>query len=75
MLCKFTHCTERISTNTRLHQLCWSDWEMGTAISLTKCSQVADLIQKAGTSSLKALPLCAAVFCLNIIGIAIVTCY
>ena len=48
---------------------------MGTAISLTKCSQVADLIQKAGTSSLKALPLCAAVFCLNIIGIAIVTCY
>ena len=25
------------------HQLCWSDWEMGIAISCTKCYQVAFL--------------------------------
>ena len=34
----------RISDNTRPHQLCWGDWKMGTAISCTKCSQVAGLI-------------------------------
>ena len=28
----------------RPHQLCWDDREMGTAISCTKCSQVAGLI-------------------------------
>ena len=28
------------------HQLRWGDREMGTAISCTKCSQVAGLIQK-----------------------------
>ena len=27
--------------NTSPHQLCWGDWEMGTAISCTKSSQVA----------------------------------
>ena len=30
----------------------WGDWEMGTAISCTKCSQVAGLIQTAGRSSM-----------------------
>ena len=32
--------------NTRPHQLCWGDWEMGTAISCIEYSQVAGLIQK-----------------------------
>ena len=32
--------------NTRSHQLCWGDQEVGTAISSTECSQVAGLIQK-----------------------------
>ena len=32
MLCKVTHCTGCILANTRPHQLCWSDQEMGTAI-------------------------------------------
>ena len=26
-----THCGGHISANTRPHQLCWGDWEMGTA--------------------------------------------
>ena len=46
MLRKVTHCAGRISANTRPHQLRWGDWEMGTAISCTKYSQVAGLIQK-----------------------------
>ena len=46
MLCKVTHCAGCVSANTRPHQLHWGDWEMGTAISCTECSQVAGLIQK-----------------------------
>ena len=46
MLRKVTHCAGRVSANTRPHQLRWGDREMGTAISCTKCSQVAGLIQK-----------------------------
>ena len=46
MLRKVTHCAGRVSANTRPHQLRWGGWEMGTAISCTKCSQVAGLIQK-----------------------------
>ena len=40
----------------------WGDWEMGTAISCTECSQTTRLIQKVARDSLKALTLCAAVF-------------
>ena len=29
MLYKATHCAGHISANTRPHQLCWSDWQMG----------------------------------------------
>ena len=61
VLCKITHCTERVSTNTRPHQLCWGDREMGTAISCIKYSQVAGLIQRVGRSSSEASSLCAAV--------------
>ena len=46
MICKVTLRTGHILTNTRPHQLRWGDQEMETAISYTKCSQVADLIQK-----------------------------
>ena len=46
MLRKVTHCAGPVSANTRPHQLRWGDREMGTAISCTKCSQVAGLIQK-----------------------------
>ena len=46
MLRKVTHCAGRVSANTRPHQLRWGDREMGTAISCTKYSQVAGLIQK-----------------------------
>ena len=49
MLRKVTHCAGRVSANTRPHQLRWGDWEMGTAISCTKWSQVAGLIQKLET--------------------------
>ena len=42
MLYKVTHCA--CSANTRPHQLHWGDREMGTAISCTKYSQLADLI-------------------------------
>ena len=48
MLCKVTHCTGHILANTRPHQLHWGDWEMGTVISCTECSQVAGLIHTAG---------------------------
>ena len=55
MLCKVNHCcTGRVSANTRSHQLCLGDWEMGTAISCTEYSQVSGIIKKAGESSLKA---------------------
>ena len=43
---KVGHCAGHISANTRLHQLPWGDREIGTAISCTECSQVADFIQK-----------------------------
>ena len=43
MLHKVTHCAGRVSANTRPHQLRWGDREMGTAISCTKCSQVAGM--------------------------------
>ena len=46
MFHKVTHCAGGVSANTRSHQLRWDDQEMGTAISCTKCSQVAGLIQK-----------------------------
>ena len=46
MLHKVTHCTGRVSANTRPHQLRWGDREMGTAISCTEYSQVAGLIQE-----------------------------
>ena len=32
--------------NTRPHQLCWGDREMGTAISCIECSQMVGLIHK-----------------------------
>ena len=41
---------EHVSANTSPYQLYWSDQEMGTAISCTECSKVADLIQKANRS-------------------------
>ena len=44
MLCKVIHCAGRISANTRPHQVRWGNQEMGTAMSCTKCSQVAGLI-------------------------------
>ena len=43
MLRKVTHCAGRVSANTTPHQLRWGDREMGTAISCTKCSQVAGM--------------------------------
>ena len=47
--------------NTMPHQLRWGDQKMGTAISCTKCSQVAGLIQKVGRSSSEASSLRAPV--------------
>ena len=41
MLCKVTHCTGRVSANTRPHQLRWGDGEMGTAISCTEVRWLA----------------------------------
>ena len=75
MLCKVTHCAGRVSANTRPRQLCWGDWEIGTAISCTKCSQMADLIQMVGRNSLEASSFRAAVLRFKIIAIAIVMCY
>ena len=53
MLCKVTHCAGRVSANTRPHQLCWDDREMGAAISCIECSQVAGLIQKSAETPRK----------------------
>ena len=39
MFYKVTHYAGCVSANTRPHQLCWGDQEVGTAISCTKCSQ------------------------------------
>ena len=61
MLCEVTRCAGRISANIRPHQLQWGDQKMGTAISCTKCSQVAGLIQKVGRSSSEASSLRAPV--------------
>ena len=36
------------SVNTSPHQLCWGLWEMWTATSYTKCSQMARLIHTTG---------------------------
>ena len=46
MLRKVTHCAVSISANARPHQLRRGDWDVGSAISCTKCGQVAGLIQK-----------------------------
>ena len=68
MLCnKVTHCAGHVSANTRPYQLHGGDREMGTAISCTKCNQMAGLIKKVGRSSSEMLSLCAAVFCLKIV--------
>ena len=56
-----THCAGYVLANSKPHQLCWVDREMGTAVSCTECSQVASLIQMVGESSSKALSLCATV--------------
>ena len=56
MLCKDTHCTEWIVDNTRPHQLHWDDWEMGTATSCTKCSQVAGLMHMTCTPLQTVIP-------------------
>ena len=56
MLYNVTECAECILANTRPHQLHRSDWEMGTAISCTECSQMAD-VTKGGRDTLKALSL------------------
>ena len=34
MLCKVTHCAGHVSANTRPHQLCLGDREMGTAMDM-----------------------------------------
>ena len=74
MLRKVTHCAGRVSANTRPHQLRWGDRETGTAISCTKNSQVAGLIQKleeiprsSKVPSLRPAVLCAAAFRSNIL--------
>ena len=51
---KVTHHAGRVLANSRPHQLRWGDCEMGTAISFTKCSQIASRIQKMGIRSPKA---------------------
>ena len=41
---KVTQYAGRVSANTRLRQLCWGEWEVGTAISCTERSQLAGLM-------------------------------
>ena len=48
MLCKVTYCAGCVSANTKPHQLCWGDQEMGTATSCAEYSQATGLIQKIG---------------------------
>ena len=74
MLRKITDCAGHVSANTKPHQLRWGDREMGTAISCTKCSQVAGLIQKlvetprnSKAPSLRPAVFCAAAFRSNIL--------
>ena len=61
MLCKVTHCAGHISANTRPHQLCWGDREMGTTISCIKCSQVAGFINTVDGNIWKIASICVAV--------------
>ena len=65
MLCKVTHCAGRVLANTNPHHLCCGDQEMGTAISCTKCSQMAGLSQKVSRSYSEVSSLRAAVLCLS----------
>ena len=51
----------RVSANTSPHQLRWGDWEMVTAISCSKCSQMAGLIYTTSGNSSNVASLCAAV--------------
>ena len=51
----------QVLATVRPHQLCWGDWEVGTAISCTKCSHVAGLIHMTDRSSLTVVSLHAAV--------------
>ena len=41
-----------VLSNSRPHLLYWGDWEMGTAISCTKCSQVAGMWSTVGNPSI-----------------------
>ena len=59
MLCKVTHCTGPVSANTKPHQLHWGD---RTAVSSTKCSQVAGL-HAVGRDVSKAASLHVAIHC------------
>ena len=61
MLCTVTHCAGRVLANTRPHHLYWGHLKKGTAITYTKYSEVAGLIQIVGISSSKVPSLHAAV--------------
>ena len=61
LLYKVTHCAGQVLANTTPHQLHWGDWEMGTAISCAKCSQVAGVIRTVGGNISKMASIPAAV--------------
>ena len=65
----------RRTANTKAHQLCWGDWEMGTAISCYLMHRMQSGGWPYSRCSSKSFSLCAAVFCLQVIAIIIVICY
>ena len=69
MLCKVTHCAGRVSANTRPHQPCWGDHEMGNAIPCTECSEVARSVTSEVASSVTCAYMYAYAHAVQILGI------
>ena len=73
MLNKVAHCVQCILANTRPHQLCWDDQEMGTALLYRKGSQLAGLVNMVDKSISKTVSLHIAVLPISMI-IATIGC-
>ena len=73
LLCKFTHCAECLSANTRPHQLRWGDWEMKAAISCKKCSQSGPCPCNGRTIS-KVVSLCSCPSCFQKLLLRVIMC-
>ena len=74
MLCKVTHWARCVSANTGPHQLCRSDWEMGTAISYKKSSLMPGLIHCRSISKVTSLLAALCMLVLSYSFLTLVSC-